>query len=260
MLIQLTNKLDFKTIENHTKFKQPLYHKEFPLILFWSPKSGCTSLVKWFFFQNGLLEKAIKYDPWIHKYRNKVYQKQMNYTGNLIRGILSAKKDTIKLVRNPYKRAISTFLHVLSYNNLIDEIGVDVNKGLSFKQYLYKIRRIGVNINSINPHIAQQYIGNEEYYIRNYIFLEEFNDAIRKIEENYKLLKSPYSEITTSFHHNTDKMTVIGEHAETVLTKQRLGSNLPTYKSFYDKETKDLVFYLYEKDFKKYGYNHIDLE
>jgi hypothetical protein len=44
----------------------PLYEKEFPLIFFWSPKSGCTSIIKWYFFQIGLLQKAIDYYPWVH--------------------------------------------------------------------------------------------------------------------------------------------------------------------------------------------------
>ncbi|RCK09645.1 hypothetical protein DT075_36330 [Bacillus licheniformis] len=30
----------------------PLYAEDFPIILFWIPKSGCTTLNRWFFFQN----------------------------------------------------------------------------------------------------------------------------------------------------------------------------------------------------------------
>ncbi|PEC57548.1 RNA methyltransferase, partial [Bacillus wiedmannii] len=39
----------------------PHFHKDFPLILFWSQKSGCTSLAHWFFYQINLFKEAIKY-------------------------------------------------------------------------------------------------------------------------------------------------------------------------------------------------------
>lgn len=30
--------------------RTPLFHEDFPLILLWSEKSGCTTLLKWFFY------------------------------------------------------------------------------------------------------------------------------------------------------------------------------------------------------------------
>lgn len=40
----------------------PHFHEDFPLILFWSQKSGCTSLALWFFYQINLLETALEGD------------------------------------------------------------------------------------------------------------------------------------------------------------------------------------------------------
>ncbi|MEC3122054.1 glyoxalase, partial [Bacillus thuringiensis] len=39
----------------------PHYHRKFPIILFWSQKSGCTSLANWFFYQIDLLQTALSY-------------------------------------------------------------------------------------------------------------------------------------------------------------------------------------------------------
>lgn len=39
------------------KDRIPHYHKDFPLILFWSHRSGCTSLANWFFFKLDYLLK-----------------------------------------------------------------------------------------------------------------------------------------------------------------------------------------------------------
>ena len=44
------NNEDIKRIINHES-RFPHFHPDFPLLLFWSPKSGCTSLANWFFFQ-----------------------------------------------------------------------------------------------------------------------------------------------------------------------------------------------------------------
>lgn len=46
----------------------PHFHQEFHIILFWSQKSGCTSLAHWFFYQINLFKEAIKYNPFIHNY------------------------------------------------------------------------------------------------------------------------------------------------------------------------------------------------
>lgn len=40
------------------KDRIPHFHKDFPLILFWSHRSGCTTLANWFFFQIGLFTEA----------------------------------------------------------------------------------------------------------------------------------------------------------------------------------------------------------
>src|SRR6476660_6915786 len=53
----------------------PLHHERVPFAVAWTPKAGCTSLVKWFLFQTGDLEKALDYDKWIHRYRVKVFQR-----------------------------------------------------------------------------------------------------------------------------------------------------------------------------------------
>lgn len=39
------------------KERIPHFHKDFPLILFWSHRSGCTTLANWFFFKSDYLLK-----------------------------------------------------------------------------------------------------------------------------------------------------------------------------------------------------------
>lgn len=245
----------------------PHYHKNFPLIFFWSPKSGCTSLVKWFFFQIGMLDKAIKYDPWVHKYEFEVYKNDQNYIVEVLNKILDSEKEVFKLVRNPYRRAVSSFLFLISpvenyFFRELEEIrfifckDTNSNKGISFKQFLYYLKKKGPYVGTIDGHLAQQYIEDEELLIRNYIYLENFNDQISEIEERYGLAKSPLEIITKSNHYFSSLMTLTGDHSETAFTE--LNVPLPTYQSFYDKETKDLVEEVFKKDFEVYGYKNAD--
>lgn len=239
----------------------PLYNKDFPLILFWTPKSGCTTLNKWFFYQIGLLEKVSRdTDGDVHRFRDFVYRKEPKYTQELTKNLLGADKHTYKLVRNPYKRAVSSYLHTLSQPWLISIFNSEVYKGLSFKQFLTQLKNMGPNINTIDRHIAPQYIQGEEKFIKNYIQLENFNKHIQKIENNHGLLKSPISLISKSSHHFTERMIQKGDIAEKVFTIEIFTGPFPTFESFYNKETKELVKEIFKKDFEAYGYDKNKLE
>lgn len=239
----------------------PFYEKEFPLILFYSLKGGSTTLIKWFFFQIGLLQKAIAYNPSVHLYRMDIYEKQENYKLKIKEQLLGDKKDVYKLVRNPYNRAVSSFLATLTNKAILNQIAPGLHNGLSFKQFLYIIKDIGVKKGLINAHIAQQYVEEEELFIRNYVHLEHFTTSIRNIEKKYNLLESPILNIIKSPHHRAQQMTDKGKQtfAEVNMSLKTLYGFLPEYKNFYDEETKDLVRELFKKDFEKYGYNQNDL-
>lgn len=240
----------------------PLYEKEFPLIFFWTPKGGCTSLIKWYYFQIGLLQKAIDYNPWVHFYRMEVYEKQKNYKVTIAEQILAEKKDTYKLVRNPYKRAVSSFFATIGNKDIMNQVApAGSHNGLSFKQFLYRVKNIGVKKELINLHIAQQYVEEEELFIRNFVRLENFRTKISDIEKKYNLLKSPILEIIKSHHHMAQEMTDKGNKtfAEINMSMETLSKSIPEYKNFYDEETKALVKELFKNDFEKYGYNPNDL-
>ncbi|OLO18455.1 hypothetical protein BKP29_0215090, partial [Bacillus licheniformis] len=72
----------------------PLYAEDFPIILFWIPKSGCTTLNRWFFFQNGLLEDVNRRCAGeVHHYRNAIYTQKPNYVKDLLTDLREGKKD-----------------------------------------------------------------------------------------------------------------------------------------------------------------------
>lgn len=243
----------------------PYYHSNFPLILFWSERAGCTSFIKWFFYQIDLLQTAVEYDPWVHYYEYHVFKSRPSYKNDVLLELLKAEKDTVKLVRNPYKRAVSSFTIFKMtpeyiWSQIRKEMGEMFNSpeqkdtGFSFCQFLQYLKH---NINKINDgHFAPQYFMGEETYIKQYIYLENFEESIRELERKYRLKHSPLEELTQSGHHLKDKMIVEGSFADVRWTDSRFPEFpfFPTFESFYNEETKMLVEEIYKKDFEKYSY------
>ncbi|PGL86070.1 hypothetical protein CN931_07415 [Bacillus sp. AFS054943] len=240
----------------------PHFHKDFPIILFWSHRSGCTSLANWFFFQIGLYKEAMNYAPFIHHYEYEIYKNRTNYYKDLELELLNLKKETIKLVRNPYKRAVSSFLILYDnpyatkqwesireyfYNNK------NIQKGISFKQFLYYVKDMGPKSSQLDHHFSQQYIEGEEKVIKQNIKLENFNTIIPKLEKEYGLLSSDISLLTNSNHHRAHQMIHKGNYADDDITNPNFPS-LPTYRSFYDEEALNLVSEIFTDDFEAYGY------
>lgn len=128
----------------------PHFQKDFPLILFWSQKSGCTSFAHWFFYQINELKTAFKYHSFIHNYEYEVYKAAPSYQSELIKALQTNQKRTYKLVRNPYYRAVSSFIAQ------IGPLGYQLPQWKPIKQFLYK------NENSVTGFSFKQYL----YYIQ----------------------------------------------------------------------------------------------
>lgn len=183
------------TISAHSR--SPHYHRKFPIILFWSQKSGCTSLANWFFYQIDLLQTALSYSPFIHNYEYDIYKSTPAYSVRLGVALREKQKETFKLVRNPYRRAVSSFVSLIGppymenpeWKPIRKFLYQDENspKGISFKQFLYYLFMKGAHASDINPHFTQQYIAGEEEYVTNYIYLENFDQEMKELEKRFEL-------------------------------------------------------------------------
>ncbi|OJD69621.1 sulfotransferase family 2 domain-containing protein [Bacillus sp. NH11B] len=241
----------------------PHFNTNFPLILFWSQKSGCTSLAHWFFYQINLFKQAIKYDSFIHNYEHEIYKNSSDYFIELAAALCSKEKDTYKLVRNPYTRAVSSFVSLIAppyiENPAWDPIrrfyyGNDTcNKPISFKIFLYYLKAKMTDLEQIDPHALQQYVQSEEEFVTNYFHLENFSTEIKNLEKAYQLKASPLHILTKSWHHQIDKAIFKGAYADADITDP-LFPRIPTYDSFYDHETIQLVQEIFYKDFITYKY------
>ncbi|PEM58204.1 sulfotransferase family 2 domain-containing protein [Bacillus wiedmannii] len=249
---------------NIIKYRRvPHSNPNFPLILFWSQKSGCTSLAHWFFYQINLFKQAIKYNSFIHNYENEIYKNSSDYFIELAAALYSKEKDTYKIVRNPYTRAVSSFFSLIAppyienpawepirgfyYGNSI------CSKPISFKIFLYYLKSQMTDLEQVDPHFTPQYVPGEEAFVTNYIYLENFSTEIVRLEQTYQLKTSPLHILTKSWHHQKGRAIFKGAFADADITDP-LFPRLPTYDSFYDQETIQLVQDIFNKDFSTYKY------
>ncbi|MFB6589872.1 RNA methyltransferase, partial [Bacillus thuringiensis] len=84
----------------------------------------------------------------------------------------------------------------------------------------------------INPHYAPQYIQDEERFVTNYIYLENYSKKIAKLEDQYGLKKSPLDLLGKSWHHQNDYANFKGDYADADIIDP-LFPRVPTYDSFY---------------------------
>lgn len=254
-----------------------LHAPEFPLVLLFTEKAGCTSLTKWFLFQVGKLEEATGYHPWIHRYRMNVLCRQKGYKLEAMRLLNLREKPVVKLVRNPYSRAVSSFLSTLNNahgrtpkswaHELVvaarARAGKPVGGGttLSFHDFVGFLATSSTERRRINGHIACQHTTGEERFVSRIIKLEQFSDEIRQLESENGLVHSPLDRITVSHHHLSASKTGAAASewsADLDITTEQMRqfrkSGIPSYDTLYDIESRRLVRESFAADFEAYGY------
>ncbi len=112
----------------------------------------------------------------------------------------------------------------------------------------------GAHASDINPHFTQQYIAGEEEYVTNYIYLENFDQEMKKLEKRFELKTAPINEFSTSWHHQTPAMIYKGNFSEGDITNPSFPRH-PTFESFYDTECIQLVQTIFQNDFNTYKYS-----
>lgn len=249
-----------------------LHAPGFPLVLLFSEKAGCTSLTKWFLFHIGKLDEATAYHPWVHRYRKAVLCRQSGYEWQSLRLLLLREKPIVKLVRNPFDRAFSSFLATLGAAQGRDSeswagkfvaaarahAGKPPGDALSFEDFLSYLATTGTGRDRQDKHVARQHMAGEERRIDRIIRLERFAEEIRSLEAEFNLAHSPLELITTSRHHRSATQpsppsVAPAAHLEITCTQARKGE-VPGKDAFYTAETRRLVRQCFAADFEAYGY------
>lgn len=257
-------------IDNLKRWPGPMYAQGFPFILLWSPKSGCTTLVKWFFYQTGLTDTAMAYDAWPHRYRDDVLQGAPDYREATADLLLKRDRPVIKLVRDPWQRAVSSYLqlclslrpgrdtwaskHVRQLKHRIGVVGS--YDTISFREFARAMAQDVTHRRQLNPHLAGQYAEGEDRFDVRPIKLENFESEIRKVEAEFGLARAPIDDLTKSGHHRGVKRRKLPGAADIQAGLRTFGrQDAPAYESFYDAETGALIATAFARDFAQYGYD-----
>lgn len=94
--------------------RTPYYNKSLPSMLSWSQKAGCTTVLRWFLYQVGLLDDALAFVSTmvglnIYSYENQVLQADPDYRTGVVSN-LKAGGLVINFIRCPYERAFSGYI------------------------------------------------------------------------------------------------------------------------------------------------------
>lgn len=236
----------------------PLVYPEKKLALFWNAKAGCTLGTKWFFFQQGLLEEAEDYDPWIHLYRARVYQQRPEYLAEIDR-LPSSRYLIAKLVRSPFRRAVSSYLHAVTNRHIDKRLAaclgreIDPEQTLSYEEFVEFLSRTGVD--TCDDHHRRQVTPKElsgEISLDKIIPLEDCAKGFRELETALGLPAADLPSLSRSGHHRDylDHGTYCGGIAYPMKTKV-----FGAYKDFYNDDTQEKIAEVYAEDFAAYGYD-----
>ena len=252
---------------------KPLFHPDLPIVIYWSAKSGCSTITKWFFAQLDLLEEAYKYSNWIHNYRYEVFQEKQEYDTLLIKKIYNREVLIVKVVRNPFSRAVSSYFAVNTffYNNRnFDKFQNEERKKIfiylskknsqlsaftfrEFITYLQAKKRKNIHF------LPQTHPSEDSKLVKidRLIKLENLQEDLIDIQNQLSFKKVDFDKIFKSHHHvkyKDNNNEFCGDYLFPY--KRSKDYIIPKYQNFYDQKLQDSVYELYLKDFQRYCYDN----
>jgi hypothetical protein len=258
--------------QNLLKSPIPLFYQPKNLGLLWSAKAGCTFAIKWFFNQIDLLDFALFYNPWIHNFRD-VFTSSSKYqeyfvNQESIKELLEGEMKIVKVVRNPYDRVVSSYIHVIKYLNGFPIFQRQISKFLgrkisnkvtfSFREFIDYLET--KDLQYANIHFSLQRHPGEKFGIfkpQFIVHLENSYEQLAQIELELNLKQSNFHLFRESLHHtHRNSLLELENYADQRLPSATLRNTIiPASKNFYDANLKAKVAKIYRVDFETYGYD-----
>lgn len=221
-------------------------------------------MVEWCYENLDITEDVQKFynendTRWPHDYRLQVYYPEVygrywlhNGLSRLTEFLLDKGNIRIKVVRNPYDRAISAYV-AFSRNESkgINRHGLD----LSFRDFLSCIRERLDKETEPDIHLRRQITGAERKipgFIDEMVKIEDFNSRIKEMNEKYELSLSSME--SKSFVHYYKYGESAGSFCGDI-KYSKISGKIPSKQIFYDKSMKDMVLEIFREDIELYGYS-----
>ncbi len=137
---------------------KPLIDPAGRFVVYWSPKSACTTTLIWFLHVSGFAEEARRHSSWPHRYRLEVYNRSEAFHRALAAGFDDMRR--IRVIRDPYDRAVSSFRHAVGTGYADEGLSAFLGRELapkakfSFREFLDYLE--SEDIATTNTHHRQQ--------------------------------------------------------------------------------------------------------
>tara|TARA_R110002060_G_C2126017_1_gene98976 strand:+ start:539 stop:1291 length:753 start_codon:yes stop_codon:yes gene_type:complete len=226
----------------------PLYDQKNKIFLDISAKAG-TGFAASLFFGNmkhiGQIKNPIKYKFGVH------YKKEIPiiYWDE----ILSSDIYKIKIVRNPFHRAISSYCHTMRSEPCISP---EVKKNMSFIDFLKYISRPDGSMKRKNIHWQTQHRFIESEHVSFYdavCRLENIEEDISKVN-NEVIREWDIPKGANTYRHATSMSRTNAGNVASLRWGDFTKEHFPLYRNFYNDESSELVRKIYIKDIETYNY------
>lgn len=226
---------------------RPLVDPQRKVLLALTPRAGCTICTQMFFREMGILDEALRYDPWVHKYRIEVYNEKNPFIGSVLR---DAEYFRMKVVRDPYRRAVSSYRFVMQRHSLL--LPGDLSEeDLTFRGFLNFLET--QDLASADVHYGLQKDCFERKLPDVYHRILKIESLAEDIAEVNRLLGTGYDPSGLRSPHHASYDPLIREFAADQKWSV-IKDSLPDYSFFYDENTARQVRDLYRADFETYHY------
>jgi len=235
------------------------------IVLLWSAKAGCTFAIKWIFRHMGLLQKALAYHPWVHRYRRDVFYATDDCKAAIADLCASPSSYRIvKVVRDPFRRAVSSYVHAVrhshEYPDLLGYFSADQAKPtFTFREFVRYLATIDLEDSDIHYRVQTHPL--ERQFLPASMFLlhlEHSMESMPKLEMFLGLTQTDPQRYRDSPHHASPPASAEAEFTGDDQFQFPIVGNdapiVPHYRSFYDRNLEESVYGLYIEDFLRYGY------
>lgn len=230
-------------------------------------------VVRWFFDRAGLLDTALAHNRWIHAYRTELFSVGAAYRASVYRALCSGRYRTIKVVRHPYRRAVSAFLvlgergaigpeehWIKAYWRTIDSWrlarGKDPAAGVSFEEHL-KFLKAFQGHPHLDNHLRPQHVLNEQRVIDEIVPIERFRVWAETAELPSSTLNAWPAHRTQTHHHRADdaETGALGQWPERARVVRGLyaSGRFPDVDAFINERTLPHLASIYAADVAAYG-------
>jgi len=255
-------------VDHAARVVAPLHRPGFPVVVCWSAKAGCTTVLKWFLHHTRLLDAAIAFDPWPHHYRARVLtQPRGRYLAECLAAIRRGDVEVVKVVRDPARRAVSSYLHLIRMNadpewrHGVDawkrSVGLGRQPGLSFEQFLSFVIDQRDSDQPSDPHFHPQWVPAWDRHVDLLVRLEDLAVELADLESRHGLPRTTVRDFSESHHHNApdaahgwpdDAARFAATEADLVV----LGT--PPPEALLDDRALALIREAYASDYEAYGH------